>query len=185
MFHNKVKNYIYADTLDRYEDFRLIEYTQRDAEFTGVEGELRHQFTPVFSAAVFGDYVRGKLTGGDGNLPRIPAARAGLRGNVKWQQWSGGVEYARVFSQKDIAAYEKMCIRDRYQVMKVGRVPLIPYRRPGDPVAAAQVAALAAQVRGALFERLGPVAVSYTHLDVYKRQAPCRRPARWWWPAPP
>jgi iron complex outermembrane receptor protein len=25
---------------------------------------------------------------------------------VKWGQWSGGVEYARVFSQKDIAAYE-------------------------------------------------------------------------------
>ena len=44
-----------------------------------------------------------------------------------------------------------------YQVMKVGRVPLIPYRRPGDPVAAAQVAALAAPVRGALSERLGPV----------------------------
>ncbi|CUI97982.1 aldolase [Achromobacter xylosoxidans] len=44
-----------------------------------------------------------------------------------------------------------------YQVMKVGRIPLIPYRRPGDPVAAARVAALAAQVRGVLFERLGPV----------------------------
>ena len=104
VFHNRVKNYIYANTLDRYEDFRLIEYTQRDAEFTGVEGELRHQFTPVFSAAVFGDYVRGKLTGGDGNLPRIrrraPACAA------TWQQWSAGVEYARVFSQKDIAAYE-------------------------------------------------------------------------------
>lgn len=27
VFHNRVKNYIYADTLDRYEDFRLIEYT--------------------------------------------------------------------------------------------------------------------------------------------------------------
>ncbi|UIP21385.1 TonB-dependent receptor domain-containing protein [Achromobacter deleyi] len=107
VFHNRVKNYIYADTLDRYENFRLIEYTQRDAEFTGVEGELRHQFTPVFSAAVFGDYVRGKLTGGDGNLPRIPAARAGVRGNVKWEQWSGGVEYARVFAQKDIADYEE------------------------------------------------------------------------------
>lgn len=37
-----------------------------------------------------------------------------------------------------------------YQVMKVGRIPLIPYRRPGDPVAAARVAALAAQVRGAV-----------------------------------
>ncbi len=44
-----------------------------------------------------------------------------------------------------------------YQVMKVGRIPLIPYRRPGDPLAAAQVAALAARVRGVLFERLGPV----------------------------
>lgn len=44
-----------------------------------------------------------------------------------------------------------------YQVMKVGRIPLIAYRRPGDPIAAAQVAALAARVRGVLFERLGPV----------------------------
>ena len=44
-----------------------------------------------------------------------------------------------------------------YQVMKVGRIPLIRYRRPGDPQAAAKVAALAGQVRGALFERLGPV----------------------------
>lgn len=44
-----------------------------------------------------------------------------------------------------------------YQVMKVGRIPLIRYRRPGDTQAAAEVAALAGQVRGALFERLGPV----------------------------
>lgn len=44
-----------------------------------------------------------------------------------------------------------------YQVMKVGRIPLIRYRRPGDPQAAAEVAALSGQVRGALFERLGPV----------------------------
>ncbi|MGV2866580.1 3-oxo-tetronate 4-phosphate decarboxylase [Achromobacter sp. ESBL13] len=44
-----------------------------------------------------------------------------------------------------------------YQVMKVGRIPLIAYRRPGDPQAAAEVAAVAGQVRGALFERLGPV----------------------------
>ena len=44
-----------------------------------------------------------------------------------------------------------------YQVMKVGRIPLIAYRRPGDPQAAAEVAAVAGEVRGALFERLGPV----------------------------
>jgi len=105
-FHNRVKNYIYADTLDQFEDFRLIEYTQHDAEFAGLEGEVRHQFTKVFSAAVFGDYVRGKLTGGDGNLPRIPAARLGLRADAKWRQWSGGVEYYHVFRQNDLADYE-------------------------------------------------------------------------------
>ena len=44
-----------------------------------------------------------------------------------------------------------------YQVMKVGRVPLIPYAVPGAPQVAEQVAALADQVRGVLLERLGPV----------------------------
>ena len=105
-FHNNVKNYIYADTLDRFEDFRLIEYAQQDAEFTGVEGEIKHRFTRHFSAGVFGDYVRGKLTGGEGNLPRIPAARLGLRANVHWAQWTGGLEFARVFKQSDVADFE-------------------------------------------------------------------------------
>jgi ribulose-5-phosphate 4-epimerase/fuculose-1-phosphate aldolase len=44
-----------------------------------------------------------------------------------------------------------------YYVMKVGHVPLIRYRRPGDSQAAAQIAALAADVRAVLLERLGPV----------------------------
>ncbi|CAM2197549.1 putative 3-oxo-tetronate 4-phosphate decarboxylase YgbL [Paraburkholderia kururiensis] len=44
-----------------------------------------------------------------------------------------------------------------YYVMKVGHVPLIRYRRPGDPEVAAEVAALADRVRGVLLERLGPV----------------------------
>ncbi|MDN7895222.1 aldolase [Burkholderia cepacia] len=44
-----------------------------------------------------------------------------------------------------------------YYVMKVGHIPLIRYRRPGDPGVAAEVAALADQVRGVLLDRLGPV----------------------------
>jgi ribulose-5-phosphate 4-epimerase/fuculose-1-phosphate aldolase len=51
-----------------------------------------------------------------------------------------------------------------YQVMKVGRVPLIPYHRPGDP-AVAELLALeiekarvaGAPIRGVLCERLGPI----------------------------
>jgi ribulose-5-phosphate 4-epimerase/fuculose-1-phosphate aldolase len=44
-----------------------------------------------------------------------------------------------------------------YQVMKVGRVPLIPYRRPGDPEVADRVKHLAAWVLAVMLERLGPV----------------------------
>ncbi|MGH9354605.1 MAG: aldolase [Terriglobia bacterium] len=44
-----------------------------------------------------------------------------------------------------------------YQVMKVGPVPLIPYRRPGDPSVAEHVKSLAGRVRAVLLERLGPV----------------------------
>jgi ribulose-5-phosphate 4-epimerase/fuculose-1-phosphate aldolase len=41
--------------------------------------------------------------------------------------------------------------------MKVGHVPLVRYRKPGDPAVAEEVAALASKVRGVLLERLGPV----------------------------
>ncbi|MCP1436941.1 ribulose-5-phosphate 4-epimerase/fuculose-1-phosphate aldolase [Erwinia persicina] len=44
-----------------------------------------------------------------------------------------------------------------YQVMKVGRIPLIRYCRPGAPQVAEQVAQLACEVRGVMLERLGPV----------------------------
>ena len=44
-----------------------------------------------------------------------------------------------------------------YYVMKVGHVPLIRYQRPGHPDVAAQIAALANDVRAVLLDRLGPV----------------------------
>ncbi|WP_213989260.1 aldolase [Sodalis sp. dw_96] len=44
-----------------------------------------------------------------------------------------------------------------YQVMKVGRIPLINYCRPGAPAVAVQAAKLAVHVKGIMLERLGPV----------------------------
>src|SRR5690606_8421811 len=76
VFHNQVQNYIYARTLDRYEDFRLIEYAQHDARFTGVEAQADYRFNRHVSLGVFGDLVHGQLTGA-GDLPRMPAARVG------------------------------------------------------------------------------------------------------------
>lgn len=44
-----------------------------------------------------------------------------------------------------------------YQVMKVGRIPLIDYCRPGSPDVALQAGELAPDVKGIMLERLGPV----------------------------
>jgi ribulose-5-phosphate 4-epimerase/fuculose-1-phosphate aldolase len=44
-----------------------------------------------------------------------------------------------------------------YFVMKVGHVPMIPYRRPGAPEVTDLVLAKAARVRAVLLERLGPL----------------------------
>jgi len=106
-FRNDIDDYIYARTLDQFEDFRLIKYTQGDAEFTGVEAEATYRISEDLSATVFGDYVRAELTDG-GNLPRIPAARYGARVNANLQALSGELEYYRVNEQDDIADFESV-----------------------------------------------------------------------------
>lgn len=108
-FHNQVKNYIYADTLDAFEGLQLIEYAQRDATFTGVEGQIRRKLGSVFGVSLFGDHVRAKLdasTAGGRNLPRIPAQRVGVRLDARHQGWSGQLEVYRMGSQRRVAAYE-------------------------------------------------------------------------------
>jgi iron complex outermembrane receptor protein len=106
VFRHEIDGYVFADTLDQFEAFRLIRYTQKDAKFTGLDGELTHRFSPSLSATAFGDYVRAKLaTGGD--LPRIPAARLGARVNGEAGPVSGELEYFHVFDQDRIAAFEE------------------------------------------------------------------------------
>lgn len=97
--------YIFADTLDRFEAFRLVRYTQADATFTGFEGEIRYQLSPEMAVSAFGDRVHAKLDDGE-DLPRIPAARAGLRADVYRGPWSGNVEWTHVFEQTRIADFE-------------------------------------------------------------------------------
>ncbi|NHC61451.1 TonB-dependent receptor domain-containing protein [Paenalcaligenes suwonensis] len=106
LFHSDIKNYIYANTLDKFEDFRLIEYSQRDARFTGVEAEASYQFTPIVKATLYGDYVRGSLRHNGGSLARIPAARVGVRTDFAWNSWQAYLNYTQHFSQNRVADYE-------------------------------------------------------------------------------
>lgn len=105
-YHQDFDGYIYAETLDRFEDFRLISYTAQDATFTGIDGEIHHQFSPALGIAVFGDYVRAKFKDAGGNLPRIPAGRLGARGDVALAGFTVNAEYFRVFEQDRLASYE-------------------------------------------------------------------------------
>lgn len=105
-YHQDFDNYIFANTLDQFEDFRLVRYTGVDATFTGIDGEVRHRFSPNIAASVFGDYVRAKIKDGGGNLPRIPAARLGGRLDGDWGPLSADVEYYHVFGQDKTADFE-------------------------------------------------------------------------------
>jgi ribulose-5-phosphate 4-epimerase/fuculose-1-phosphate aldolase len=75
-----------------------------------------------------------------------------------------------------------------YFVMKVGHVPLIPYHRPGDPVAAELVArcvreaaARGAPIRAVMLERLGPVVWGRTPEDASAVLEELEETARLWW----
>lgn len=105
-YHQDFDNYIFADTLDQFEDFRLIRYTAGDATFSGFDGEIRHAFSDNFAASVFGDYVRAKLKDDQGNLPRIPAGRLGARVDAKLAGFKVDAEYYHVFEQDQIASFE-------------------------------------------------------------------------------
>jgi iron complex outermembrane receptor protein len=104
-YHQAFDDYIFANTLDRFEDFRLIRYEAADATFTGIDGEMRHDFGDV-GVSLFGDYVRAKFKDGLGNLPRIPAGRLGARADGQWGALSADVEYYHVFEQDRIADFE-------------------------------------------------------------------------------
>ena len=105
VYHNWFDDYIYAQTLDRYKDFRLVQYAQDKARFYGAEAEAGYQISPIYKLGVFGDYVRGKID--NKNAPCVPAGRLGTKVNADFDDgFSGSVEYYHVFQQDKIAAYE-------------------------------------------------------------------------------
>ena len=118
VFHNWFDNYIYAQTLDRYEDFRLIQYAQDKARFYGTEGEISYQLSPIYTTTLFGDYVRGKIDA-EGDAPRVPGGRVGTRFDADFGDgFSGTAEYYRAFKQDKIAVYETET--DGYNMVNLG-----------------------------------------------------------------
>ena len=107
-YHYRIKGYIYGQTLDVDHDngLQLLQYSQRDARFTGMEAQVRQQLGRHLGVSLWGDVVRAKLAHAGGPLPRIPAARVGVRLDASWQGWEGQAEWTQTLRQNRIAAYE-------------------------------------------------------------------------------
>jgi iron complex outermembrane receptor protein len=129
VYQNWFDDYIYAQTLDRYKDFRLVQYTQDQAKFYGAEAEASYQISPIYKIGVFGDYVRGKID--NDNAPRVPAGRLGTKVNADFGDgFSGSAEYSHVFQQDKIAAYETDT--QSYHLLNLGVAYEGQYGRAGD-----------------------------------------------------
>ncbi|WP_038343565.1 zinc piracy TonB-dependent receptor ZnuD [Acinetobacter sp. A47] len=129
VYHNWFDDYIYAQTLDRYKDFRLVKYTQDQARFYGAEAEAGYQISDMYKVSVFGDYVRGKID--NENAPRVPAGRLGTKINADFGDgFSGSAEYYHVFQQDKIAAYETDT--QGYNMLNLGVAYTGKYSNVGD-----------------------------------------------------
>ena len=129
VYHNWFDDYIYAQTLDRYKDFRLVQYTQDKARFYGAEAEANYQISSIYKLGVFGDYVRGKID--NENAPRVPAGRLGTKVNADFGDgFSGSAEYYHVFQQDKIAAYETDT--QSYNMLNLGVAYSGQYSNVGD-----------------------------------------------------
>jgi len=107
-FHNRIGDYIYSQTRGEFQGLQLINYAQRDATFTGLEGEVAHNLSSVWKATVFGDYVRARFDEGQGSrdIPRTPAHRLGVKLEGDWGAWNGLAELVSVGKQDKIAEFE-------------------------------------------------------------------------------
>ncbi|HCL85570.1 MAG TPA: TonB-dependent receptor [Comamonadaceae bacterium] len=105
VYRNRIRHYIYGRTLDEVEGLQLLQYSQADATFTGIEGRVRHAFTRHMGVTLLADRVHARLDGG-GRLPRIPPARVGLRLDANWRSWEGEAEWLQVARQGRVAQFE-------------------------------------------------------------------------------
>jgi len=124
-FYNKVRDYIYGAYVDTNGDgvpervdssgapdpngeFTLVSITQGNARFVGLEGEA--SWRPDQAAGpglrLFGDMVRGRLTNGGGDIPRMSPARVGLEGDYRYGPWTAHAMALFVLRQNRVATLE-------------------------------------------------------------------------------
>lgn len=136
-YHYDFDNYVFLQTLSQYKqglrgmrhdkDLKTARYEQAAAKFYGFDANIGYQINDVYHVALFGDYIRGKLTNlpdkqgrtdaygnrplikqPDSHTPRLPPKRLGMKltANVN-ANWSGSLEYRHTFKQDKLANFER------------------------------------------------------------------------------
>lgn len=103
-FYNRVRDYIYGAQTgevfnpdlemtesqcsadDKDECLPVVQWSQQDADFYGLETELKIQLPANAHLSLFGDYVRGELDN-SGNVPRLPPLRFGAELGWATRAW--------------------------------------------------------------------------------------------------
>jgi len=108
---NRYADFIYlADTGLIEDGLPVRHWSQRDALLRGGEAEATFHLAATavghYDLRLWGDTVRATLAAHGGNVPRIPAARAG--GELKWHNddWRASLGVTRYFAHDDVAAME-------------------------------------------------------------------------------
>jgi len=111
VYYNRFDDYIFLlDTGEMERDLPVRRWTQNDARFRGLEGEVLWHLiddnSGAFDLRLFGDTVRATLSGGGGNVPRIVPSRLGV--DLRWKSggWRASLGAVRYAEQDDVATNE-------------------------------------------------------------------------------
>lgn len=109
VFYNKIDDFIFLNDVGEFEETIVSRYSQQDATFSGIEGEVTFPFGLTDAGHVdltlFADYVRAEFDAG-GNVPRIPPMRAGAEIGYAQQSWILKLRVTSVAEQDEVADNE-------------------------------------------------------------------------------
>jgi iron complex outermembrane receptor protein len=112
LFMNRFDGFIFEDLTGEEEDgLQVVRFVQRDADFRGVEAQLRvellHAEPRHLDLDLMADYVHAELRDSGDPLPRIPPLRYGAALHYEDGPWSARVELRGVAEQDRVTANER------------------------------------------------------------------------------
>jgi Outer membrane receptor proteins, mostly Fe transport len=118
MFYNKVDNFYYRQATGFFaegghehdddlhaDEMPIYLFTSADVTLQGFEAQVMWQINTQFKAAVFSDYVRAELAGGE-YLPRQSPRRFGVTLDYQWRDVTANLDATRYDRQNKVATGE-------------------------------------------------------------------------------